>query len=121
MVKIGKIKPKNIARKMQRMGLSMKELSDVVEVLIRTNKEEIVLSEPQVVFLKAGGQEIYQITGQSERRPLSVPEEDFKPTFTDEDVQLVAAQANVSFEEAKSALEQTNGDLAQAILLLKQR
>ncbi|MEM2593956.1 MAG: Nascent polypeptide-associated complex protein, partial [Candidatus Bathyarchaeia archaeon] len=37
------------------------------------------------------------------------------------DVLLVAQQANVSLEEARAALEQTNGDLAQAILLLSQR
>jgi len=38
----------------------------------------------------------------------------------EEDVQLVATQANVSQEQARAALEQTNGDLAQAILLLSQ-
>jgi len=35
-------------------------------------------------------------------------------------VQLVATHAKVSIEEARAALEQTKGDLAQAILLLSQ-
>jgi nascent polypeptide-associated complex subunit alpha len=43
-----------------------------------------------------------------------------KPTIPDEDVQLVAQQAKVTLERARAALEQTNGDLAQAILLLSQ-
>jgi len=120
--KIGKIKQRSLARKMQRMGISMQELSNVVEVIIRTDSEEIVVRDPHVVFMKISGQDVYQVTGQSEKRPISSIEEG-EPTFTisEEDIQLVAAQANVSFEEAKNALEQTNGDLAQAILLLKQK
>jgi len=43
-----------------------------------------------------------------------------KPTIPEEDVQLVAQQANVSLERARAALEETGGDLAQAILLLTQ-
>lgn len=44
-----------------------------------------------------------------------------KREITEEDVQLVAQQAGVSVEEARVALEQTEGDLTQAILLLCQR
>jgi nascent polypeptide-associated complex subunit alpha len=39
----------------------------------------------------------------------------------EEDVKLVAQQANVSIDLARNALESTKGDLAQAILLLAQR
>jgi NACalpha-BTF3-like transcription factor len=35
-------------------------------------------------------------------------------------VQLVAMQAKASVDQARAALEQTKGDLAQAILLLSQ-
>ena len=38
----------------------------------------------------------------------------------DEDIEMVANQANVSEDEAKAALEDTNGDLAEAILKLNQ-
>ena len=44
-----------------------------------------------------------------------------KVQIPEEDVILVAQQANVSLEEARAALEQTGGDLAQAILLLTQK
>jgi len=40
---------------------------------------------------------------------------------TEEDVKLVAEQAGVSLEEAQRALEETGGDLAQAIILLQAR
>jgi nascent polypeptide-associated complex subunit alpha len=39
----------------------------------------------------------------------------------EEDVLLVAQQANVSMEKARTALERSGGDLAQAILMLQTR
>jgi len=36
-------------------------------------------------------------------------------------VKLVASQAGVSMEQATNALKQSGGDLAQAIILLKQK
>jgi nascent polypeptide-associated complex subunit alpha len=40
---------------------------------------------------------------------------------SDDDVKLVASQAGVASEEATKALRQSGGDLAQAIILLKQK
>ena len=40
-------------------------------------------------------------------------------TIPEEDVRLVADQTGKSVEEAKRALEETEGDLAKAILLLQ--
>ena len=41
------------------------------------------------------------------------------PVYKEEDILLVSQQANVTPEEAEKALEETNGDLAQAILKFK--
>jgi nascent polypeptide-associated complex subunit alpha len=100
---------------MQRMGLSMNPL-EVEEVVMRTKDKEITIEEPEVAVLEVQGQKIFQVTGghiseKAIEKRISVPEED---------VQLVAQQAKVSLERARAALEQTNGDLAQAILLLGQ-
>ena len=38
--------------------------------------------------------------------------------ITTEDIQMVATQADVSFETARRALQKSNGDLAKAILSL---
>jgi nascent polypeptide-associated complex subunit alpha len=40
------------------------------------------------------------------------------PIFSQEDIMLVAQQANVSPDEATQALTEAKGDLARAILLL---
>jgi len=101
---------------MHRMGLSMGEVPDVQEVTIKTPTKEITVENPEVAILEMHGQKIFQVTGGN------VVEKAIEKaiTFPEEDVQLVAQQAKVSLDEARAALEQTKGDLAQAILLLTQ-
>ncbi|MEM1507185.1 MAG: nascent polypeptide-associated complex protein [Candidatus Bathyarchaeia archaeon] len=111
-----KISPREARRLMQRMGLNMTNLN-VTEVVLKTEDKEIIIENPEVTVLDLQGQKIFQVAGgkiseRSVKRKAVIPEED---------ILLVAQQANVSLEEAKAALEQTNGDLAQAILLLSQR
>jgi len=97
------------------MGLSMNPI-DVQEVILRTKDKEITIEGPEVAVLEMQGQRIYQVTGGE----ISEKAVEKKVTVPEEDVQLVAQQANVSLEKARAALEQTSGDLAQAILLLSQ-
>ena len=101
---------------MQRMGLSMGEVPEVQEVIIKTPTKEITVENPEVAILEMHGQKIFQVTGGN------VVEKAIEKAimFPEEDVQLVAQQAKVSLDEARAALEQTKGDLAQAILLLSQ-
>ena len=119
--KVGKIKDRNLARMMKRMGLNMNELNDVAEVIIRLTDRELVLEKPQVIKMSIGGRDVFQVTGVVEEREPTSEESAVTIDLSEEDIQLVASQANVSLEEARVALEQTNGDLAQAIMLLKQR
>lgn len=112
-----KVNPREAKRIMQRMGLSMGEVPDVQEVVLRTSTKEIIIEEPEVSVLDMKGQKIFQIIGGK----ISENTTERKVSIPTEDVQLVAQQANVSLETAKTALEQTNGDLAQAILLLSRK
>ena len=107
--------PRETRRMMQRMGLNMNQL-EVEEAIFRTKNKEIRLENPEVAILEMQGQKIYQVTGGH----MTETALEKKPTIPDEDVQLVAQQAKVTLERAQAALEQTNGDLAQAILLLSQ-
>ena len=110
-----KISPREAKRMMQRMGLSMGQMPDVQEVVFRTGTKEIIVENPEVAVLELRGQKIFQVTGERiiekmvEKR-VAIPEED---------VRLVADQTGKSMEEAKRALEETEGDLAKAILLLQ--
>ncbi|MDI1495545.1 MAG: NAC domain-containing protein [Cenarchaeum symbiont of Oopsacas minuta] len=104
---------RNMRRMMDKMGLDMQEMSNVHEVLIRTDKKEIILSKPEVTEMKAKDKSIFTITADSyEEKELDVP------IFSDEDIDLVCLQANVDKEKAIDALTKSDGDIARAILLL---
>jgi nascent polypeptide-associated complex subunit alpha len=106
---------RELRRLLQRMKMKVEEFSNVQEVIIKTPSKEVLIEEPTVSVFEISGEKFFQITGKVTERKVeevSIPEED---------VQLVAQQAEVSPEEARKALEQTSGDLAQAILLLRTR
>jgi nascent polypeptide-associated complex subunit alpha len=112
------VNPREAKRMMQRMGLNMDAMPDVEQVVIKTSNKEITIEEPEVAMIEMQGQKIFQITGgkisekAAERKPSGIAEED---------VRLVADQTGKSVEEARKALEESNGDLAKAILLLQSK
>lgn len=113
---------------MNQMGMKMDELGDIKRVILQGDKREIVIEGPQVTSINVQGTKMYQVAGgretegkpstattgttEPEEAPLEIPEED---------ILLVAQQANVSIEVAKRALEDSEGDLAQAIIKLQTR
>jgi len=104
---------REMRRMMDKMGLDMKEIPNVQEVIIKTDKKEIIVSKPSVTEMKAKDNTIFTVTADIyEERELEVP------IFSEEDIQLVSQQAGVDEEKAKTALEEAKGDLARAILLL---
>ncbi|UCH57555.1 MAG: nascent polypeptide-associated complex protein [Candidatus Bathyarchaeota archaeon] len=101
-------------RMMKQMGLKMDELSDIERVILEGSKREIVIEGPAVTAVNMQGQRMYQVVGgqvteTNKEKEFEIPEED---------VLLVAQQANVSIERARAALEDAEGDLARAILIL---
>jgi nascent polypeptide-associated complex subunit alpha len=107
-------------RMMEKMGMKVDEIGGVTEVLIRTATREIVIEEPVVTSVVVQGQKMYQITGGSahERAPSA---EAARPEIPEEDVKLVADQTGKAVDEARAALKESGGDLAEAILRLKQK
>lgn len=104
---------------MQKMGMKMDEIPDVSSVIIRTANKDIVIDEPSVTAINIQGQTMYQIAGGR------ISEEQPKPSapsvVTEEDVQLVSQQTGKQPEEARKALLDAGGDLAKAILTLKDK
>jgi nascent polypeptide-associated complex subunit alpha len=107
-------------RMMQKMGMKIDEINGVTEVLIRTATREIIIEEPIVTSVVVQGQRMYQITGGSthEKAPSAEAE---PPEVPEEDAELVAAQTGKTVDEAKAALQGSGGNLAEAILKLKQK
>lgn len=106
-------------RMMQKMGMDTKSLDDVRDVTIRTSDRKIIIEEPSVMSIAMQGQNMYQVTGGTIREETITSE--VKVTIPEEDVKMVAEQANVSIDDAKKALEGSGGDLAEAIVSLKKK
>jgi len=102
---------------MQRMGMSMDAVQDVEQVIIKTSSKEITIEQPEVAILQMQGQKIFQVAGG--KITEKIPEREAKLAVSEEDVKLVADQTGKSIEEARKALEECEGDLAKAILLLQ--
>jgi nascent polypeptide-associated complex subunit alpha len=110
----GKVNPREANRMMQRMGMQVSQLDDVTKVIMESPTRRIVIDNPEVATVTVQGQTVYQVGGGTVR-------EEGIGGGTDDDAKLVAAQAGVSIEKASEALKQSNGDLAQAIILLKMK
>lgn len=112
-------------RMMKQMGMNMNELGDIKRVILQGDKREIVIEGPQVTSITVQGTKMYQVSGGREterKRTTDVEEpEEISLEIPEEDILLVAQQANVSVEVARRALEDSQGDLAQAIIKLQTR
>ena len=99
---------KDMAKMMSRMGISQEEI-DAVRVIIEKEDGKIIIDNPSVLRVKMQGQETFQISGE-------IKEEE--KGFREEDIRTIMEKTGRSESEAKEALENNNGDLAEAILSL---
>ena len=116
-----RINPRETRRMMQRMGMNMGALPDVDQVIIKTANKEIIIEQPEVAILEMQGQKIFQVIGgkTTERDSTKSSSTASKIAISEEDVKLVADQTGKSMEEARKTLEECEGDLAKAILILQ--
>lgn len=106
---LGGIDPKQMNAMMKKMGIKTETIS-AKEVVIK-GERNIVIKEPQVTVIEAQGTKTFQISGRIE--------EEKKAEGTAEDVEMVMEQSGANEDDAKRALEETNGDIAEAIMKLK--
>ena len=107
------VNPREMQKAMKRMGIQQEEMN-AVEVIIRLQDRDIIIEEPQVSKVKMMGQETYQIMGSA--REVS---RDSKPEINEDDISTVMEQANCSRKEAEESLEESSGNIAEAILKLQ--
>ena len=113
----GRMNPRQMQQMMKRLGINVKEIENVEEIIIRTDTKEYIFDNAEVTVMDAQGQKTYQISGRPRivERKEKVEE---KEEIPQDDINLVAEQTGKSKELAKKALEETNGDIAEAILKL---
>jgi nascent polypeptide-associated complex subunit alpha len=109
----GRMDPRKMNQMMRQLGIDVKQVDGVQQVVIRTASRDYVFDEADVTVMTAQGQKTYQITGSPR-----VEEHEVKLAFSDEDVAMVVEQTGASEADARKALEAVGGDLAEAIVRL---
>ena len=106
--------PREMQKAMKRLGIKQEEI-DAELVIIKTSGKELVIKNPKVSKINMMGQETFQITG-------DIAEvENNEAGISEEDIATVVDQAKCSREHAEKALEESNGNIAEAILKLQSK
>ena len=105
--------PREMQKAMKRLGIRQEEI-EAEEVIIRLEDKDIIIKNPNVSKVNMMGQETFQIVGNAIEMPRST-----KPEISEDDIATVTEQTGCTREEASEALEEANGNLAEAILKLQ--
>lgn len=109
---MGGLDPRKMQALMKQMGIENNEL-DAEKVIIQLKDgSKIVVSNPAVTEIVMQGNKSFQVAG--DISVIKVLE------ISQEDIDMVSQTGNVSKEKAKALLEETNGDIAEAISLIKE-
>lgn len=102
--------PKKVNQLMKQMGIKSDDIP-ANKVIIETENGKYIIENPQVVEITMQGQKSYQISGNSR----------FEEGRKEDDIKMIMEQTGCSESEANEALNRTNGDIAEAILLLGEK
>jgi len=106
--------PREMQKAMKRLGIKQEEI-DAQLVIIKTADRDLIIKNPHVSKVNMMGQESLQVIG-------DITEvEKGKADINEDDIATVAEQTSCTREEASEALEQSNGNLAEAILKLQNK
>ena len=103
--------PRMLKQAMKKMGIKEQEL-DAQQVIIKLPDKEIIFNNPKVMKILMSNEESFQITGAFHEQSLK--------SYSEDDVALVIEKTGCDEQKAIDVLEQTNGDIAEAIILTQQ-
>ncbi len=104
------INPAQMKAMMKQMGIKQEEI-EAERVIIEKKDSRIVIEPASVQKIIMQGQESWQITGEAREETKEVG-------ISEDDVEMVTEKTGKSREEAKKALDESEGDIAEAILKL---
>lgn len=108
------LNPREMQKAMKRLGIRQEEI-DAQEVIIKTSDRSILIKNPHVSKVNMMGQETFQVSGEITEIDNSAAD------ISEDDIATVMEQTGCAREEALEALEQSNGNLAEAILKLQNK
>src|SRR3989344_5122136 len=109
------VSPREMQKAMKRLGIRQQEI-DAELVIIKTHDKDFVIRNPQVSKVNMMGQETFQVVGSIEE-----VEKESKAEINEEDISTVMEQTSCTKEEARKAIEESSGNLAEAILKLQNK
>jgi len=112
----GRMNARQMNQMMKRFGINVKPIENVEKVVIETDTKQYVFEDPEVTVMDIQGEKTYQIVGTPVVKTKQTEEDTLK-----EDVKLVMEQTGKSEAEARTALKETKGDIAEAILRLSKK
>jgi nascent polypeptide-associated complex subunit alpha len=108
------LNPREMQKAMKRLGIKQEEI-DAQEVIIRTSDKNIIIKNPHVSKVNMMGQETFQVSGEI----TEIESNDIE--INEDDIATVIDQTSCTREEALEALEQSSGNIAEAILKLQNK
>jgi len=110
------INPKQMEQMMRKMGIQQEDI-DAEQVIIVCADKKIVIDNPSVQKVNMMNKWSYQISGDESEEPLESESAEVLE-ISEDDLKTVMDQTGGTEEEALQALEDTNGNIAEAIILL---
>lgn len=106
----GGVNPKQMAQMMKQMGIKVDEINAEKVIFELGGGKRLIFDSPQIQAMTMQGKKTYTLIGE----PIE------EESIPQEDIDMVSEQTGKTKEESKKALEETNGDIAEAILKLKE-
>ncbi|MBI5060825.1 MAG: hypothetical protein HZB67_00765 [Candidatus Aenigmarchaeota archaeon] len=103
-----KTNEEKIQAMMKRLNINIEKI-DAQEVLIKTQKGDIVISAPEVVKTAIMGRDVYQVTGRANETAVN-----------EDDITFVMKKTGKDRNTVVKKIEELDNDLSQAIIELKE-
>lgn len=107
--------PREVQKAMKRLGIRQEEI-DAEVVIIKTAGKDLVIKNPHVSRVNMMGQDTFQISGD-----IAEVEKEGNIEINEDDIETVVEQTDCSREDALEALQESSGNLAEAILKLQNK
>ena len=110
---LGGLNPKKMQAMMKQLGMNQEEIDALRVIIEKQDDTKIVIENPSVTKISVQGKESFQVSG-------DIKEENEEQGISEEDIKTVIEKTNSTKKEAVNALENSKGDLAEAILKLNE-
>ena len=105
--------PRALKRMMDSMGMKTTEI-DAQRVIIEGREKNIVIENPSVTMIEMQGSKTFQIGG----AVSEAEKEKARVEITEDDISMVREKTGAGEADARKALEEADGDIAEAIMRL---